>query len=146
MAVRVGVSQLGAHGFPSFSSFPLSTPFLSPFHPLSPPLPAHGSRTARARLATARARLTTVPERVARFYLKNSTLVYHSTLFKNNLFIKKLDVIMLIYVFFTIVQWGRCVGVGVWVIGWAMGIRGRPPRKFKKACGRQCEPYPNSPI
>ena len=69
-AVRAGVSQLGAHGFPSFLSFPLSTPFLSPFSPLSPPLLAHGSRTARARLATARARLARARSLRSRFQKK----------------------------------------------------------------------------
>ena len=63
---RYGVSQLGSHGFPSFLSLPLSTLFLSPFHPLSPPLPAHGSRTARARLSTVRARLATARARLVR--------------------------------------------------------------------------------
>ena len=111
----------------------------------------HPSIHPQTRLAKVRSRLITVRARLTRFYLRNSTLVYQPTLFKNNLSVKKLVVIMLIYIFF--LRWfsgERCVGLGgcVWVIGWAMGIRGRPPSKFKKTqktCGRQCESYPNSP-
>ena len=51
-------------------SLSLSTPFPSPFHPLSPPLPAHGFRTIRARLATARARLVRAGSLRSRFQKK----------------------------------------------------------------------------
>ena len=77
-----------------------------------------GLDTVRARLATVRARLTTVRARLARIYLKNSTLVYQPTLLKNNLSIKKLVVIMLIYVlFFRWFSGERCVGVGGVCVG-----------------------------
>ena len=69
-----------------------------------------GLATVRAGLGTVLARLVTVRARLARFYLKNSTLFYQPTLFKNNRSIKKLFVIMLIYVLF----YDGSVGKDVW--------------------------------
>ena len=59
--------------------------------------------------------MTTSPVR-----LTNSTLVYQPTLFKSNLSIKKLVVIMLIYVLFYdgLVGKGVCGGWGVCVGDW----------------------------
>ena len=55
LAVRGGASQLGYTRLPLFSLTPSLYPLpLSLSSSLSSPLPAHGSRTARARLARAR--------------------------------------------------------------------------------------------
>ena len=51
--------------------------------------------------------------------------------------------------FFTKFSGGGFVGVGgragMGMTGWAKRIGVRPPRKFKKACGRPCESYPETP-